>query len=308
MKDQSHKQELMEVEQTNWLFFPGGPGLNSEAERRFWAPSLRAAGLQVEFWDEPLNPTPPTQAYEISLNSAEEKFLDLVHSNAGAPVGLIGHFFGANFALELATRFPSLVSRLVLLAPGTQIYTAFLRIMRIGHEEAMRSGNAEAARKIEESLIATQAFPDQPMLAGLETALAQPGTPMRFWHSLAGFQKWSQIFEAPEWVQDPSRRMNILLSSATALSSRSSTRLNVPVWLGFGAEDEMISRADEVRFISQRFPVVEQKTFESAGHFLHLEAPSAVAQWLLELQELDPAVAAVQTNHFGEQIRRNSTI
>lgn len=270
-----------------WVFLHGGPGLNSEPERRYWEPALAAAGVSVLFWDEPRTHADPSRAFEEILESATQALLNAVASNQGAAVGLIGHAFGANTALALADRFPALVSKLVLLAPTTQIYTTFLRVMRIGHEEATRAGDQAASRLIEECLIATQSFPDVAMLQGLSCALSQRGTWMRYWHSLEHLQKYDQLGQTKEWALSASNRMAGWMSSAKHLSNRSTLRLNVPVWLGFGAEDEIISRAEEVRYLSQRFPIVEQRTFEGAGHFVQLEASALVADWLCGIQTSD---------------------
>lgn len=263
---------------TRWLFLHGGPGLSSEAERRLWGPECSARSVKVEFWDEPRQNS-SAHAYSVSVESALNAF-DRLASGEGERVGILAHSFGANLALSIAEKRPGKVAALGLIAPGTQTYTAFLRILRIGHEEAVKAGANEAAKIIENSLVATQVFADEPLLLGLAAALSVQGTVLRYWHDFGKMAQWAQVMQEPNWAVDATSQLGVMLAFKRELETRSTLRIDVPTWIAFGAEDEIISRADEVRYLSSRLKVVEQNTFENCGHFVQLEAPASLAEWV----------------------------
>jgi len=112
------------------LVVPGGPardaaylgdlgGLASVAERKLVVPDLRGTGQS-----QPESDRDSHRADRIAADVAT-----LVDHLRMAPVDVLAHSAGANVAILLAERRPDLVSRLVLVTPGT-------RVLAIDPEEA----------------------------------------------------------------------------------------------------------------------------------------------------------------------------
>ena len=57
-------------------------------------------------------------------------------------------------------------------------------------------------------------------------------------------------------------------------------RIQTPTSVAFGEHDSVISRADEVAYLKQRVHQFNQTTFAGASHFVQLEEPTSLAQWV----------------------------
>ncbi len=265
------------------FFLHGGPGLHTEAERHVVAPVLDSVHIQTTFWEEPqgILEASSKDAYQARLESAEKALLSFEQ-----PVLIMAHAFGCNYALDLAEKHPSRVEHLFLVAPNTQVFATFCRLMKLGVEAARETSDLDRLLVLDSALKETRTLMDAPMLQGVSTALSMPEVVLQGWHNEAAFLQWQGSFEAPPWTINPSEQVDVLLAFQRARDRASEagarySRIQAPTSVVFGAHDSYISRADEVAYLKQRVHQFNQTTFQSSSHFVQLEEPAALAQWVI---------------------------
>jgi proline iminopeptidase len=244
------------------LVVPGGPardaaylgdlgGLASLVERRVILPDLRGTGAS-----QPESDADSHRADRIAADVAT-----LVDHLRMAPLDVLAHSAGANVAILLAERRPDLVSRLILVTPGT-------RVLGIGADDA--EWETSLARRAHEpwyddvraALEAEEPTPDQKLL-GQALLYGRWDDRARAHAASDGPQR---NVAATDWFHDgaydPER------------SREGLAKLKIPVRILLGELDPWPnSRGGEE--LAAAFPDAEVTVIPGAGHFPWVDDPAS---------------------------------
>ena len=260
----------------------------------------------MEFWNEPCSLRPqdgfpaegetPFEAWLRSLTRAFDRL-----ASEFTQVQVIGHSFGALGAVFLALRRPEKVGQLTLLAPALDLLSTQKNILKLAIQDFEESGENSKANQLRELLIQSVRAMDAPMEKAAQIALTDPRLMTHYFVSPAKLGEWASYLGAPEAQMDVAAYFGVSKSlpsfeelcqsaraqpleaprpGASSLAS-AALELSIDVRALFGANDPVVSggfASSEVQIETLRrvFPQAKIEVIESAGHFVHLEAPRAL--------------------------------
>lgn len=256
-----------------FLFIHGGPGLNSECERRVLDPLLRGAGIECTFWNAPSNLRPDGDAFWA--DAAFAGWLDSLEralSAEKAPVGLIGSSFGALTALHLLQRRPQDVGELVLSAPAIDLFGALTGMMRYAAQDFAKSAPEKAA-KMNEFLDSTRSILDPAMQQGLALAGEDPTLFANYWANGEKLAAWDAVLAEPCFGFDAEMHGAVLVDYASGRYSLEGALPDRPVKVVYGEKDAAVDSAATTSWLRARFSTVKDWKFDQSSHFPHVEEP-----------------------------------
>ena len=226
----------------------------------WWGLAARMVGMQVYLPDLRGHGLSPRG--ELTRGAMAEDVADTVRQLGLAPCVVAGHSLGGKIALEVALKYPGLVTGVAALDMGVRDYEPqylpYLTAMR-GLDLA-RVSSRDDARKRLEGLI------DAATLAFLLKSLVPD-------EREAGRWKWLLDLGGLDEAYD-----TIWQGVTNELAPS-----EVPALFLYGGASDYVRPGDEVA-IRERFPRATMVEAEGAGHWLHVEKPAvvleAMSRWL----------------------------
>lgn len=253
---------------SNAIFFHAGPGLNPEAERQLIGGTLRSAGVNVAFWEEPsrLRPEgrfPAGGGWKTYIASAEAYLLEQTENG---PAALIGHSFGAQAALRLASSHRDRVSGVVLIAPTLDLVMADRLMLGVARRDFEADGDSRG-EELAELIERVDPTYDESAARAFQLALGDAKLfDSYFCDKEAASEYLSKMF-APGYGLDFDEYMEVRRS----IDFTPPAPVEQPLLAIFGDSDPILplqATLQMLRSIAGRPTVVE---YANAGHCPHVE-------------------------------------
>jgi pimeloyl-ACP methyl ester carboxylesterase len=256
---------------TPTLFLHGGPGLSSIAERE-----LYGAQLPVHWWDQPNSVVLFAKPYRELLDAAEDEASQLAEQSGGR-INLLAHSFGANLALQVVERIPSLINEVTLLAPVRDMGDAFIRL-----SERLRAINPDC-EQLTDAMEEFRQRSDFDHFARLATQVMAISSFIDLYRSSGAEvqRRWFVDLLMHQPLFDSNAFAVVVKDFWAEVPASAPAPLPVRAHLVFGTSDPLVCIEAEQHFWASRFHVTSTRTVDS-GHFVHLERPPAewwAADW-----------------------------
>jgi pimeloyl-ACP methyl ester carboxylesterase len=263
-----------------FLFFHGGPGLNSFMEMGRLKPAMADRHAELFCWNEPsrLRSQEPT---EYSFSGWMNSLLAVIREKAeSGPIGVIGHSFGCIGAVHAAAALPSLVDSIVLLAPALDQFATQTRIAEIALRDYSEAGsvNAEVITRL---LAQSRTCSDESMREALSLAAQDPKLLTHYWNSPQAMNESLSHLASPERQVDMESFFAVSEDYAKNHErDLSSLRPGQAAKVLFFREDQVSDEAAERQVMSKILPHAVIEVQKGLGHFGHLDDPERVAEWI----------------------------
>jgi pimeloyl-ACP methyl ester carboxylesterase len=284
----------------NILFLHGGPGLQSETERRVLTPFFEKAGISATFWNEPstlrTNSTIPFQserAFSRLVESAQIQ-LDALAKDSGGSVHIVAHSFAARTALLLANTNPEKVEMLTLLTPAVLIEATLRGVISKAANNVQRRGDSSAAEKLRASLRFSVGSSE--LLGGLAEAFADPDTLSLYWRNAEAMNQWTEILQESTFGIDWTSQAAVMKDLEPQLKGLhhglGEMSLNLPIQVLWGTHDQVIYLNDELELLSKIARVDRVFELKGTSHFSALEDPEQFLSAVTDFHHQDKVHAA----------------
>jgi pimeloyl-ACP methyl ester carboxylesterase len=254
------------------VFVPGGPGFTAKEEARVLGPRLEAAGWHARFWDDPTrsDPTPRPTLFDDYLASLQAALGEL----AGQQLTIVSHSAGVHGVLIALERAAVEAMRIVMIAPSLSGNDAFRRVLGLAADDFEES-QPEQAQRIRTLLGASCQLMDDPMREGLTLAAQDPQLFAHYWRDQAAFESFVRTTSQPDAQFRPDTFFAVMDGLATYDPSylQPIPPLAVPAVIVFGDCDPVVDPAATLSVARRTFSQLDVRTFNGAGHWLHLERP-----------------------------------
>lgn len=265
------------------LFLHGGPGLNSEAERRMLASDLEKDGFDFHFWNEPsLNredgyPFNASQAFTGWLKSAEK-----AADQHGPFQLLVGLSFGALAALHLVSRNPRMFRQLVLISPTLDMMGTFRKMMEMAAKDYTELGQETVASEILELRTKGANVMDAPTRRAMDLVYQDPKLFGHYWVDPTVMGKWASVLGESRFGVDFVSQAAVLEEFARAPEPICGDGADVQAVVMIGDKDPVVEVPTILKMLSSFCPKPRLVHFSKSGHFPHLEEPDAFIRSLKE--------------------------
>lgn len=219
------------------------------SNRLCWHPELRRLiGYQVITLDLPGHGRSDSSTGCHSINSYAKQVVEFLNSLGLYHVILIGHSMGGAIALEIAQKYPHLITGVVLIACSAYFGIAqeivdLLRVPATLPDAIQFIQHRGFSPNTPSSIIR------QTMKVLIET---RPTVLYGDWFACAGFDKRQDLSE-----------------------------INTPVWVGVGADDKL-TPPENSRYLVKHLPMADLHIIPQAGHMIILEQPYTLNEQLLQ--------------------------
>jgi pimeloyl-ACP methyl ester carboxylesterase len=263
------------------LFLHGGPGLNSEAERRILAPILSAQGFDFTFWNEPSHNRPEGHAFQKDRAfSGWLESIEAVLREQGPFELLVGSSFGALAALHLLARGRISFARFVMLSPTLDLLATFHKMMDLAVRDFSGTEPSKAAALLELQK-RSRSFFDGPTRQAMELVYQDPLLLGHYWVDHEILPRWASVLSEPRFGLDRESQNAVLAEMASTPETHPLNSLRgIHAMLMVGARDPVRDDERNLGIARPFLGSIERHVFAKSGHFPHLEEPEAFADTL----------------------------
>ena len=260
------------------LYFHGGPGLNSIADKKILTPLLEKEKLDVRFWNEPSQFRPqgyPFQfegAYSNWMRSAENFITE--HLKDSEKVILVAHSFAATPIMYLAQKYHSWIEKLILISPITEVYKSQSNVVSFAIEDFGRLNDFQKAKSLKSMQKKSLRNFDWAMQEALQMAYKDPYLMSHYWTKYDVMDQWlvaqgeaGASMDLMSWkaVQEDFANLHI--------QPRLKEPLPLHAILILGNEDQVLDQEREIENAHFSFKHVSVVNVFNSAHFPHLEDP-----------------------------------
>jgi pimeloyl-ACP methyl ester carboxylesterase len=274
-----------------YVFLPGGPGFGGMAEETLLRPYFERTGHTLTIWTEPstlragAEPFVREGACARWLASAERCLLD---ATTDEPAHLIAHSVSALAALHLTRRHPVRVTSVVLVAPSTDLFSTFVNVLRLAHED-LAGTNPAVAAGLARCLAGTTQFFDAPMREGLELVLHDDRLFTHYWADPVQMQASLAARAQPGGQFDVESFFAVLgdlaVHSRTLLAEGPVSASTLAL---FGPLDRVTPFDEQERPLRVAVPQAQVEPVAGCSHYVHLDRPDwfigRLARWSRSLE------------------------
>jgi len=257
---------------SHFLFVPGGPGFTANEEARVLGPRLQAVGWSTSFWNDPsrADSAPRPSLFEEYLASLEATIRGL----GGPHLTVACHSAAVHGVLIAMQRADVEIGRLVMIAPSLSQHDAFCRVLTLAASD-FDGTRPDQANRIRTLLAGTQVVMDGPMREGLIIAADDAQLFTHYWRDPLAFTAFADAVSRPAGEFRPDTFFAIMdgLAALTPSYLEPDPRLSVPATIVFGGGDPVIDREMTLASARRIFSHLDDRTFDGAGHWVHLERP-----------------------------------
>ncbi len=242
------------------LFLHGGPGLSCGIERLWFEQNL-----SINWWDQPQiireSPAPFGELVDAAMVQ-----LHSMGDHTAKPIAIFAHSFGAQIALALIRKVPSLIKSLTILASGPNPLSS---VFRLCHHltELESSPELEAAIEIAERRLDSQSFKSMVLLAATHSAYPS----VYFGPNVAARDRYLSLLPQARPL-DLVTFLNVMGDFLHAPSVRPLESFHGEVTVVLGSHDPLMHVEETFKDWRRIFPLARTQVI-SSGHFIHLEAP-----------------------------------
>lgn len=253
------------------LFVHGGPGLNSNPERKILSPFLNFEKISYHFWDEPSElrtsnfPYREDCALSNCLNSLNECILKC------RPKVIAASSFGAQMLLHYLNRFKTDDLQILFVGPTFNVDNTFKKMMMISEKDFMESDPQKSA-ELTQMRMNIQKLWDVQTQNALNLTWQNPKLLSHYFVNAEVMSAWIESLSQPEYASDP-KSQNAILEELKQLPSPKTIQFNGSVNLFLGSQDPVFDAQDTFKTLKDFFPSYKEETVADAGHFPHLEKP-----------------------------------
>jgi pimeloyl-ACP methyl ester carboxylesterase len=268
-----------------FVFLHGGPGFNSHAEQAILGPLFQAAGLDVEFWNEPSRLRPDGDRFEV--DDAFERWLAsatafVLRSASSGAVNVLAHSCGVHAAVQIAGEHPQLVASLTLITPSADNAMTFRNVLRIAGAD-LAEVNPDLAARINTALAHTRAVFDAAMRDGLMAAVQDDRLFAHYFADAGQLQLSAAAWSPPEAQFDLESFLAVLTGFGRRGGSLlSESRVAVPALALYGAQDPITPMSEQVAALRTALPDCRVELVEGCSHCLHLDRPRHFVERVLD--------------------------
>ncbi len=250
------------------LYFHGGPGLNANPERQLLAPAFHQAGFDIQLFEEPStkrpNGPPVLKDLAAGYTAAAADFL-LQHSRAGG-VRLIGHSFGTMVVHYLCSKYPALVSQVILIAPCLNINAAELNVVRLAADDFCEA-KLDGHQLLNRYRLELEAGEYAHKREAMNLASQDPHLFVHYWSDWQKGQEFLGHYQEPEFAPEPANFAPVRFG----FPEPDPTPIPIPALTIYGADDPVAKAREQQPTVSAAFPINQWRTLPCSRHYPHIE-------------------------------------
>jgi len=255
------------------LFFPGGPGFNSNPEINLLKEKYAHEGINLIGWHEPSLFRPwgdsfyAENAFQNYMDSAERFFLE---HYTGEPLAVFGYCYGSHPARYLLTKQADKIKGVIIITPDFCQRETDRNIFSHVMNDYKNHGDNRSKRLQEILSVFLETFNDD-MEEGFRLAAGNPRLFTYYWQDERLMQDFLQYY-SEEY------RIDVEGFLAVRKSMRKIELHNcpIPTIIIYGTHDRIISikhELNEAPKIFSNFRIIEMK---NSSHYAHIEEPDIV--------------------------------
>ncbi|MBS6363149.1 alpha/beta hydrolase [Burkholderia sp.] len=254
------------MNQPTTLFLHGGPGLSAIVERELYGNSL-----DIHWWDQPHFEVLFAKPYQALL---DDTLLQARRLAGQGKVNLLAHSFGARIALDLATRMPTCIGTVTLLAPTFDVAEALARLAE--HLAPTAPNPARLLSVAHRAKRPGTSFADVWTL--VEAIRDVPDFLSAYWGAGSEERRlwFYDVIATKPWVDFNTCKV-ILEDFWKTPTLNIQTVVTGPVTLVLGTQDVLVDAPTAEHAWRRYFPRATTRLL-NAGHFMHLE--KLPSEWL----------------------------
>jgi len=255
------------------LFFPGGPGFNSNPELNLLTERYLAQGIDLIGWHEPsiLRPWGDSfhaeNAFQNYMDSAERFFLQ---HYAGEPLTVFGYCYGSHPVRYLLAKHLDKIRGVIIITPDfCQRETdrnIFLHVMN-----GYKKHNDSRGERLQEILAHYPDIFNEDMEEGFRLAADNPRLFNYYWRDEKLMQSFLQYYSS-EYRIDVEGFLAVRRSMYEVELNNCSTKTVVI----YGKKDRIISIPHELNKLPKIFSNLEIIEMSEASHYAHIEETDKV--------------------------------
>ncbi len=243
------------------LFIHGGPGLNSEPEKRLLSSHLKE--FKTHFWNEPSE----LRGQKISTNAYQD-WLNSIKKMQPENSILIANSFGSLGALHLIEQEIKL-KKIVFLSPTIQLHQVFLKMIELAIFDFQKR-NDDKANEIQKLKNTISSFYDSSMQKALDLTFQDPDLFPHYWQNYKILGEWGAILGEQEFQFDFQSQKAVLNNLKDKFTELPSLKSNARVTVIYG-ENDPVWLDSNISLFQSMFKDIKFHKFEDCGHFPHLE-------------------------------------
>lgn len=255
------------------LFFPGGPGFNSNPELHLLKEKYAEEGIDLIGWHEPslFRPfgDPPFQkdAFQNYLDSAERFFLQ---HYTGSPLVLFAFCFGSHPVRYLLKTHPEKINHVLIITPDFCLSETDRNILYSIMNDYRQLDDLRA-KQLHQILNTYSGRFDQSMEEGFRMAADNPRLFDYYWRNKKLMQDFVQFY-TDEYQID----VEEFLAVRKSMFEIQLHDCSIPAVVIYGKYDKIISIKDEVKNLPKCFSKLKIIELSESSHYPHIEEPDKV--------------------------------
>lgn len=256
-----------------YLYFHGGPGMNSLGEQALLGPAFRALEKEIHFWSEPRSSETsfnPQQAFTGWMESARS-FLEHAARQHGGPVHVLAHSFAAQGLCRIAFAQPELFQSLTLIAPVLDADAWLRNVLRIAADDFDKIAPSKA-NDITEALGASTSCFDGPMQSAFMIAAQDAVLFTNYWCNADRMNQFFDVWQKNAAGLDANAFFSVLGEFAQSpIFEQRRHDFKAPVRVILGKHDRVSTAKLEVGACHRLYGDLTVHYFDESAHFPHLE-------------------------------------
>lgn len=258
-----------------FLYFHGGPGLNSLAEQHLLGPLFADYRQSIFFWNEPSKFRPSgdlfsTERAYSALTASMHRFVK-EHTSTGHPAHVILHSFAVNPFLQKSIEEPQRIASLTIIAPAFDFWSSLRRIVGLAISD-FEADSPGVSRQLEQCLKDSKKPFDAKMREAIQLAATDAKLFTNYWRNTAAMNEYFGCWQERGAQLDLDSFFSVLTELATITTARADgAQIAIPTKLIFGKHDPIIDAKKETLLTEKIFSSGDYITFENSAHYPHLE-------------------------------------
>lgn len=262
------------------LFYHGGPGLNSNAERNLLTPLYKSKHIDLHTWDEPsslrgtLN-IDNTNRFEDLLLDAEAF---LLRHYEGKPLHLMGTSMGAQTIAYLQQRHADKIATLIFSAPCFNISQADQNTFALVANDYKENNDLENFEKLQSTVARLSDRFDMNKQQSWELTLANPHFLDYYWTNKSAQENYLANFAPQEYGLD----IQGFFAVRKSMYNLTITPVQTKTIILYGANDKVAPMKDENPFLQDKFSNNKPYKMEHSSHYPHIEEAEKVLSIIMD--------------------------